>query len=183
MLIPNKRVELNDIKTAVVANVVGTNAYVLSVGDAIQPGPTSHNKYVTGAASSGLILGVVTAIRLNGKVSEVGSITGVAAAKTGTPGTGPGTDNETYKVWSVDYIPAYVPMEYKADLSAVAGTTTDSDGFGMFALKGVSTTKGDAGTLNEASIALFGGSAAQFVTHGVSVDSTSKVVGRINQTL
>ena len=183
MIIPNKRVELNDIKTAVLANSVGSNAYVISVGDAIQPAATGHNKYVTGAASSGLVLGIITAIRQNGKVCEKDYVTGVNSALTGTPSTGPGTDNETYKVWSVDYIPAYVPMEYKADLDAAAGTTTNSDGFGFFTLKGVSTTKGDAGKLSESSIALFGGTASQFVSHGVSVDSSSKVVGRIYQAL
>ena len=183
MLTPNKRVELSDMKNAVLANAVGTGAYVIAVGDALQPGATTHSKYVTGAASSGLILGVVTAIRLNGKIAEVDYVTGVNAAKTGTPSTGPGTDNETYKVWSVDYIPAYVPMEYKADLSATIATTTDSDGFVFFPLLGVSTTKGQAGTLNEASPALFGGSAAQFVSHGVAVDSTKKVVGHIYQPL
>ena len=67
MIIPNKRVELNDIKTAVLANSVGSNAYVISVGDAIQPAATGHNKYVTGAASSGLVLGIITAIRQNGR--------------------------------------------------------------------------------------------------------------------
>jgi hypothetical protein len=82
---------------------------------------------------------VVTAIRLNGKIAEVDYCTGVNAAKTGTPSTGPGTDNETYKVWSVDYIPAYIPVEYTADLDAKAGTTTNSGGFGYF-----KTINGDA---------------------------------------
>ena len=183
MLIPRKRVELSDMKNAVLANAVGTGAYVIAVGDALQPGATSHNSYVTGATTSGSILGVVTAIRLNGKIAEVDYCTGVNAAKTGTPSTGPGTDNETYKVWSVDYIPAYIPVEYTADLDAKAGTTTNSDGFGYFTLKGVSTTKGDAGKLTESSITLFGSvssTTSQFTSYGVSVESSTKVVGKIN---
>jgi len=183
MLKPNKKVLEQDVKNAVLANAVGTGAYVISVGDCIQPGATGHNSYVTGAASSGLVLGVITAIRQSGKICEKTSITGVAAALTGTPSTGPGTDNETYKVWSVDYIPAYIDMEYVADIDAAAGTTTNSGGNGFLSLLGVSTTAGHAGTLDESSIALFGGSAGQFATYGVVPGTTTKVVGRINQAL
>jgi hypothetical protein len=180
---PLKQVDRNDVKNAVLANAVGTGAYVISVGDAIQPGATGHNKYVTGEASSGLILGIVTGIRQSGKICEKDSITGVAAALTGTPSTGPGTDNETYKVWSVDYIPASLPIEYEADLDAVSGTTTNSDGIGFFALLGIDTTKGHAGTLDESKITLFGGTAQQFASYGVSTGSATKVVGRIYQPL
>ena len=59
MLRPLTRVHDQDIKRAVLANAVGTGAYVISVGDAIQPGATGHNKFVTGAASTGLISGVI----------------------------------------------------------------------------------------------------------------------------
>lgn len=183
MIIPNKRYSDTDTKEAKIANVVGANGFVLSIGDALQAGPTGHNKFVTGAASSGLILGIVVGLKKDGKVMEVDSVAGVNATTANASALQVGNDNETLGTWTAVYIPAYIPMEYKADLSAAAGSTTDSDGNGFFALNGVSSVKGAAGTLNEASIALFGGSAAQFATYGVAKGSTTKVVGRIYQAL
>jgi hypothetical protein len=183
MITPNKNVENQDLRKAVIANAVGTNAYVISIGDAIQPGATGHNKFATGAASSNPILGIVVAIEYNGKPSEKNSVTGVNST---TAVGGPslvGNDNETTKAWRVVYIPAYVPMDYIIDLSATAGTTTDSGGFGYLNLIGVSTVAGAAGTLDEGSIILFGGTAGQFVTFSVTDFSTTKITGRINKQL
>lgn len=182
MLIPNKKFGEQDLKEAKIANVVGANGYVLSIGDCIQPGPTGHTTAVTGAASSGLILGVIVGIKKNGKVMEMSSVTGVNTTTALSSPSNVGNDNETLGEWSVSYIPAYIPMEYKADLSA-ASTTTDSNGVAFFPLLGVSSTAGTAGKLNEASPALFGGSAAQFVSFGLTPESTSKVVGHIYQNL
>lgn len=183
MLKPLRRPADNEVKRITLANAIGTGAYKIGIGDCIQPGATGHNKYATGAASSGLILGIIVGIIQNGKVAEVNSVTGINGAQVGVPSTGPGTDNETYATWQVDYIPSWVPMEYEADLSAAADTTTDSGGNCFLALLGVSTTLGEAGKLNEASVALFGGSAAQFWSYGVTSYSTTKVRGHIYKTL
>ncbi len=182
MLIPNKKIQDQDLKKAIIANAVGANAYVLSVGDAIQPGATGHVKFVTGAASSGLILGVVVALEYNGKVLELNSVTGVNSTSAVAGQTKVGNDNETTGAWKVVYIPAYVPMEYIADMSAALDTTTDSGGNVFFPLQGVSSTAGTAGTLNEAAPALFGGSATQFVSNGSYEGSTTKVVAHIYKT-
>lgn len=185
MIKPNKKVQDQDLKKAVIANAVAASGYVLSIGDAIQPGATGHNKYVTGAASSGLILGVIVGLEYNGKIMEVDSVTGVNTASTasGALALNMHNDNETTKSWKVVYIPAYVDMEYIADLDATAGTTTDSDGAGFFNLLGVSSTKGTAGKLDESTIALFGGTAGQFSSYGLADGETAKVVGKINKAL
>lgn len=180
MIIPNKRYSDTDTKEAKIANAVGAAAYVIAIGDAIQPGPTGHNKFVVGAASTGLILGVVVGLKKDGKVMEVDYVTGVNVTTANASALQVGNDNETLGGWSVVYIPAYIPMEYKIDLSAAADTTTDSGGNAFFPLLGTSATKGQAGTLNEAAPALFGGSAAQFISHGLAISSTTKVVAVIN---
>ena len=184
MFRPLKRVEGQDIKRAVIANAVGTGSYPISVGDAIQPGATGHAKYVTVAGATNPILGIVTSIVQNGKVSEKATITGINAAETGSPSTGPGTDNETYAVWSVDYIPSSVPMEYEADISAVAGTTTDSSAVGgYFNLKSIATTGDTYGTLDESSIVLFSSTQGQFVSFGYTPYNTLKVFCKISKFL
>lgn len=178
--IPLRRPTDAEIRRATLANAVGSSTYVVSIGSALQPGATGHNSYVTVAASSSPILGVVTGIVLNGKVCELNSCTGVNSALTGTPSTGPGTDNETYNVWAVDYIPSWIPMEYTATLSAAAGTTTNSGGFGYFNLVGA----GNSTTLDETSVLLFTNpTTGQFWSRGVTSYSTTTVVGHFFKTL
>lgn len=181
MLVPNKQVELSDIKRAVIANAMAVSGYTLSVGDCIQPGATSHAKFVTGAANSGLILGVVTAIIYKGKIAERTSVLGVNSTSAVAGAGFIGNDNETYGYWSVDYIPAYVPMEYKADVSNTLGTTTNSDGLVWFPLKGVSATAGDAGTLLETGPVLFSSTQDQIMSFGASVESTKKAIVHISK--
>ena len=161
MLIPARRVTDIDKHTAVIANAVGTGAYYMGVGGVIIPGATGHvfggtapaiTPFVTGAtSSSALILGVITSLLVNSSFAEVQNCLGVNAAQTGSKATGPGTDNETYKVWSVEYIPAYIPTEYIADFSAAIGTTTDSGANGYFGMTGIDTTSGDDGLVLESS--------------------------------
>jgi hypothetical protein len=161
MLIPARRVTDVDKKTAVIANAVGTGAYYMGVGGVIIPGATGHvfagtspniTPFITGAtSSSALILGVITALITKGHISEQSNVLGVNAAETGSSSVGPGTDNETYKVWSVEYIPAYIPMEYIADFSAALGTTTDSGANAYFGMTGIDTTSGDDGVVLESS--------------------------------
>ena len=161
MLIPGRRVTDVDKKTAIIANAVGTGTYYMGVGGVIIPGATGHvfggtapsiTPFVTGATSSAaLVLGVITAITCNSKISEIQNVLGVNSALTGSKSTGPGTDNETYKVWGVEYIPAYIPMEYIADFSAAIGTTTDDGANAYFNMTGIDTTLGDDGVVLESS--------------------------------
>ena len=186
MIVPNKSVELTDLKKAVIANSVGANAYYIGIGDLIQPAATSHNKFVVPAATTGLVLGVVVGLEYAGKPAEVKYTKGINTASTaaGASSSNVHNDNETTGYWKVVYIPSHVPMEYKADMSAATGTTTDSGGVAFFPCLGPSASVVEsAGTLNEASPALFGGSIAQFISYGVSVESASKVVGYIYETL
>ena len=93
MLIPLRRVTDVDKKTAVIANAVGAGAYYMGVGGVIIPGATGHvftgtspniTPFVTGAtSSSALILGVISSIICNGKVSEIQNVLGVNAAEVG----------------------------------------------------------------------------------------------------
>ena len=160
MFIPARRVTDIDKRTAVIANAVGTGTYFMGVGGLLLPGATGHvftgtapaiTPFVTGATTSSLILGVVTSILCNSKYAEVQNVQGLNAAQTGSKSTGPGTDNETYKVWSVEYIPAYQPMEWQADFSAAIGTTTDSGANAYFTPTGIDTTSGDDGVVLESS--------------------------------
>lgn len=185
MIRPLKQTTYSDLKRAVIANAVGTGTYPIAIGDAIQPGATGHAKFVTCAASSNPILGIVTGLIYNGnKVSERSTVTGISGS---TTNAGPGTDNETASNnWSVEYIPAYVPMEYEADISAVAGTTTDSSAIGgyfnVLTLSATQTNSIDTnGQLDEASIALFSGTAGQFVSFGYTSYNTKKVYCRVNK--
>lgn len=182
MIRQNKKIQDQDLRKAVIANAVGVGAHVLSVGDAIQPGATGHVKFAAGAASSGLILGVIVSLEYNGNVMELDSVTGVNSTSAVAGATKTGNDNETTGAWKVVYIPAYIPMDYTIDTSAALDTTTDSGGNVFLSLVGVSSTAGSAGTLNEASVALFGGTAGQFVSSGAAAGETTKVVARIYKT-
>ena len=187
MIVPNKSVELSDLKKVVIASSVGTNAYYLSIGDLIQPDATGHAKFAVPSASSGLVLGVVVALEYAGKPAEVLSVKGVNTTSTaaGASSMNVHNDNETTGLWKAVYIPSHVPMEYKADLSAVADTTTDSGGLGVFfpVLGASASVAQSAGTLNEGAPQLFGGTPTQFVSYGVSTESASKVVGYIYKSL
>jgi len=166
LFIPARRVADVDKRTAIIANAVGTGAYYMGVGGVLLPGATGHvfagtapaiTAFVTGATSSSVVLGVITALTVNSKFAEVQNIKGVNAAELGSKSVGPGTDNETYKVWGVEYVPCYVPMEYVADFSAAIGTTTDDGANAYFALTGIDTTLGDDGLVNEASGVIYSG--------------------------
>lgn len=181
MFRPLRKVQDQDVKRIVLANAVGTSALTITVGDCIYLGATGHNNFATQATTTSKILGVVTAIVQKGKISEKTSITGVNSALTGTPSTGPGTDNETYQVWSVDYIPSYIPMEYEADIDAVAGTTTDDNGVGAY----FTITSGSPGIVLNSSALISTtavGSAEQITSLGYTPYNTKKIFCRISPT-
>lgn len=152
---PLKAVPEVDWKMAPIAN-----SQTLAVGDAIIPAGTTHAAAVTGAAgSSGSVLGVIIGIiGNNGKILEVNSYAAAA-------------DNETNAKIQAVYIPSYIPLEYEADLSAAAGTTTNSNLMQMFNMSGSVN-----GKLDETSTGVFS-TAKQFFSYGVTSYSTTKVIG------
>ena len=169
-----------ELKKAVIANAVAANAVTLKIGDVIQPGATGHNKFVVNAASTGLVSGVIVALEFAGKIMEVDTVIGVNTASTaaGAAAINVHNDNETTGFWKVVFIPSNLLVEYEADLSAAADTTTDSGGKCFLSL-----VSGTPGTLDETSVALFGGTAGQFWSNGVTTYSTTKVIGHIYKTL
>lgn len=138
------------------------NSATVAIGDSIVPGATGHTTAVVNAASNSTnpILGVVVGIiGAQSKVLEVTSTT-------------VGSSNETTNTVQVAYIPANLPFDYEADLTAAAGTTSaDNKGYCWF---NMSST---AGKLDETSYALFSGTEGQFWSYGVTTYSTTKVSG------
>lgn len=157
MLKPLRRPTSGELKKATIGNSI-----TVAIGDVVQPGATT-NAGVVVQATTGIVLGVVVGIEQNGKISELAS---VATA----------SDNQTTNKYVAVYIPAWIPMEYEADLSAAAGTTTGSNLMGSFNL--VSATTG--GNLDETSYLVFSGTAQQFFSYGVQSYSTTKVRGHFN---
>lgn len=132
-----KKADVLDYKTAPIGN-----SSVMSIGDVIMPGATTHAGAVVQALNgtsqyTGIVTGVVTAIVVNGKPLEKNQVT-VAS------------DNETNALISVEYIPAYIDIEYLADMSQGLTTTTSSNLMGMFYLAhgtyGTSSSTYNAGT-------------------------------------
>lgn len=124
---PFKKIDDLDYKSAIAGN-----SALIAVGDVIMPGATTHAPFIVPAINgtsqyTGIVLGVVSTIYGNGKPLEKNSIT-------------TNSDNETNSGTSggqvtVQYIPAYIDLEYIVDASADLGTTTGSDTYiGMFYL-------------------------------------------------
>lgn len=165
-IVPLKEIPTHNLRRSIIANAVGTGTYTIGLGTAIQPGATGHNKFVTVATSSNPVLGIVVAIEYQNKIVELSS---VAAVNGATTALAPGNDNETAGLWKVVYIPTYVEVDYLADLSANSGTTTDSGGNCYLNLIAVTTGVTGGATLDETSVALFGGTAGQFWSYGAYV--------------
>lgn len=159
MLKPLRRPQDTELKKATIGNSI-----TVAIGDDIQPGATTHAGAVV-QGTSGLLLGVVVGIEQNGKISELGSVTTAS-------------DNETTNKYVAVYIPTWSDMEYEADLSAAAGTTTGSNLMGFF-----NVVSGTGGNLDETSYVVFSGTAGQFFSYGVQPFSTTKVRGHFYKTL
>lgn len=146
------------------------NSSLVTVGDALIPGATGHNKAVLGGANTaGMLVGVLVAI-LNSTygVTELNSVT-------------TGSTNETTPVYYAQFIPLSTPsLKFRATLSQAAGTTTNSGGLGSFNL-----SSSLSGTLDETSIALFSATEKQFWSWGIDpTDPTGlTVIGSFNNTL
>lgn len=182
MIKPQRKPSDLEYRRATIANVVGSSALTVKVGDAIVPGATTHTKYVTNAAATGPILGIVVNLIFMGKVAEVNSVTGVNTASTaaGALQSNVHNDNETYGYWQVDYIPAYVPMQFIADVDDTLGTTTDSAGMGYFQV--VTTTPG---ILDESTFVIWStissgtSGTSQFFSYGAYPGQTKQVIGHL----
>jgi hypothetical protein len=182
--IPRRKPTDIQIRRAVIANVVGSSALTVTVGDAIVPGATGHSKYVTNNPATGPVLGIVVGLVFQNKFMELNSVVGVNTASTaaGALQTNVHNDNETTGYWSVDYIPAYIPMEYEVDVDAAVGTTTDSDGQGYFSI-----LSGTPGKLHESSFVIWStistgtSGTSQFFSYGspANLANTKKVVGHL----
>lgn len=161
-----KRIDDTLVKSSVIANSV-----TVGVGDAIIGGATGHATVITGAANtSGVIIGVIIGITgLNGKVYEVDRVTTAS-------------DNETTKKYYATWIPAYEDNEFTVNLTAAAGTTTDSAGFGFF---NMDSSAGSHGKLLESSFALWSGTAGQFSSYGTDPNDPTNltVIGHFNKKL
>jgi len=162
---PYKIFPLEDMKVAVISL-----SSTVKVGDALIPGATGHNKSLKSAVNTtGMIVGVAVAIvGAKGNVLELNSVTTAST-------------NESSPVYYVQYIPLGTPgLQFKATLSAAAGTTTDSDGIGSFNLSST-----DGAILDETSIALFSATEKQFFSFGLDdTDNTNKtVIGVFAKTL
>lgn len=158
--IPRKEVPSKDLKTAIIAN-----SEAIAIGDAIIPDGTVKSTVKGAKNTTGIILGVVFSILgTDGKVLEKNTVT-------------VGADNATVAKISVKYIPAYLPIEYTADISQAAGTTTASDLMGQFNLSASVN-----GTLDETSVGVFS-TQKQFFSFGVTPESTTKVIGKFSTTL
>lgn len=169
MFRPLKDPAREDIQNAIIAN-----SAALAVGDVIQGSAAAASKFVTGAANTtGPVLGVVLSIvGANGLVLEKNSVT-VAS------------DNQTVGLISVNFLPLWIPMEYEADLTAAAGTTTGSGGIGSFNMDSATNGKLLESGYVAATAAI---TSKQFISRGSSDTifpggSNTRVVGHFNPRL
>lgn len=145
-----KKADVLDYKNAVIANSV-----TLAVGDAVIPGATTQAPFLVPGQNAtntsqytGIILGVISGINNTGKPSEKNSVTTAS-------------DNQTTGLYSAEYLPTYIPMQYVVDMSADLGTTTGSDTYMAMFYVGYNSTGhhntayNDAGQLDESSVAVF----------------------------
>lgn len=162
---PLKDPAVQDIQNAIIKN----SEAIITVGDVISGSAAAASKFIIGAKNTtGRLLGVVLSIiGANGLPLEKNAVT-VAS------------NNQTVGLISVNFLPLWIPMEYEADISAAAGTTTGSDGLGSFNLSATLN-----GTLDEASYADSQAATTekQFVSRGPTPYSTTKVFGHFNPSL
>jgi hypothetical protein len=157
MILPAKKL----MDMYIIQNAVISNSETIAIGDAVIIN-TSAPHFNKGAKNTtGIVLGTVISI-LNG--GPAGSVylqeTKVTVA----------SDNQTNAQTSVDILASSNLITYVADLSAVAGTTTNSQYFGYFNLSATLN-----GTLDESSYSA--SSEKQFLSIGVNPGNSSQVLG------
>lgn len=144
------------------------NTLTVKIGDVIVPLATT-NSVVTNAtgnvAGDKYVLGVVV-----GFSKQNGEVIGTGTDPANTPGQlVTAADNTTNAKYYAVYVPITPEMEFSATLSAVAATTTNSDGvFVWFNLT-------DARTVNEASVVQYGDGTAplQLFSFGLDPEDTA----------
>lgn len=147
----------------IIENAILSNSITVAVGDMVIIN-SSAPQFVTpnGSNTTGIILGMVVGIK-NGPAAgntylQKNSVTTAS-------------DNQTNAQISVDILPTSDQTTYIADLSAAAGTTTNSQYFGYFTM-----VSGTAGKLLESSYSA--GTEKQFLSYGVVPGSNNlQVVG------
>lgn len=146
----------------IIENAILSNSITVAVGDVVIIN-SSAPKFVTpnGTNVTLAVLGTVRAIK-NGPSKgntylQVNSITTAS-------------DNQTVAQISVDILPSDAPTTYTADLDAAAGTTTNSQYFGYFAM-----VSGNAALLDESTYSAT--TPKQFLSYGLAKGSTTQVVG------
>lgn len=157
--IPLKDFDVEDTKLAIIAN-----SAALQVGDAVIPGATAHTKAVTGAAgTTGMIIGVVVAIEgaPGQHLPELNSVT-----------AGSGNETAASPYYARIIVLTTPGIQFSAQLSNTAGTTTNSDGVGSFNMHST-----NSGQLDETSIALFSATEKQFFSLGLDpTDNSNQTV-------
>lgn len=145
----------------IIQGAILSNSITVKIGDTVIIN-TASPEFVTNASiGTGILLGTVRAIK-NGPAG--GNVylqeTSVTTA----------SNNTTVGLINVDILPSNTPMTYVADLSAVAGTTTNSQYFGYFNI-----LAGTTGELDESSYSA--SSEKQFLSYGVNPGNSSQVIG------
>lgn len=145
----------------IIQGAILSNSITVKIGDAVIINTGSPEFVTVNGSGTGIILGTVRAIK-NGPAG--GNVflqeTSVATA----------SNNQTVGLINVDVLASNAPTTYVADLSAAAGTTTNSQYFGYFNI-----LSGTAGTLDESSYSA--SAEKQFLSYGVNPGNSSQVIG------
>lgn len=162
-----------DVYQAQTRHALLNNSLTVKIGDIVAPLPTT-NSILTNATATvtlttrpflGLVIGFSKA---NGGVITTGT----------DPANTPGqlvtaADNTTVASYHVVYIPITEQMEFSADLSAAAGTTTNSDGvFVWFSLS-------DCRNVSESTVLQYGSASAPLRIFSYGVDPEDSASKRI----
>lgn len=157
MIVPQKQL----LDMYVIQNAIISNSQTIAVGDAVIINASSP-AFITGAANTtGIILGTVLTI-------NSGPSTGNTYLQKQSVTVA--SNNQTVAQISVDILASNNITTMVADLSAAAGTTTNSGFFGYFNLSASLN-----GTLNEASYSA--SAEKQFLSYGLVPGSTTQVYG------
>jgi hypothetical protein len=158
MISPNKRT----FDQFLIEDALLANSETFSVGDAVIIDTSAPNTIKGAKNTTGILFGVIEKIN-NGVTGG-----GVSLQKSSSVTTA--ADNATNAKITATVRP-FIPSDtYVVDLSAAAGTTTNSQYFGYFNLTAASNS-----TLNEASYSA--STEKQFLSYGLVPNSTTQVVG------
>lgn len=162
-----------DVQEVQLRRALLDNSITVKVGDMIVPLDTTDST-VTNATgnlntATDYLLGVVVGFsKLNGEVISTGTDPANTPASLTTA-----SDNTTVSKYQAVYVPISQEMEFSADLSATAATTSHSDGaFVWFNLS-------DCRTVNEASVVQYGAATAPLAIFSYGLDPEDTTNKRI----